>query len=249
MNRRSFLTSAGVAGGALAIPTLFTPNADAAISIDTSSLYAAAAFHGSAIGNQFRNTPNINDWKNIASATQNVVNMWKRYNLDVVLRPGFNTVTESMISASHVNCAQISKNLAPYYPMSAQQVATEIQNMLNACNLYHPGMISSALNTIRTTGMTTYLQGAVNQANVVVANWSLMPSGLSVINPLIVEPHPTEKCAYSAMGLLFAAVGLTVISIMSEGLDLIVASGWGALSFWGGIGTTGWAALHAFICK
>jgi hypothetical protein len=258
MNRRSFLTTAGAAGAAFAASPLIGQHTNPVggsgslgnLVIPTSQLAEAKAMHAVAIANRYKGLHYAQDYYNIASATAAVLAMWKQYQLDIVLRPQYDSVTESMLTIENINVAAITAAVNVYNPAVTQaQMASNINYMLARTVMGGVDYKSQVLQGIRSSGMAGYIGIAYDNA-------ITLGNGLNPAIPKMVAdagegtPHLEKEavCTWSAWGLLAAGLAFTVLTVMTDGLDLIAIAGWEAIEFWTGISLTGWATVQAVGC-
>jgi len=245
MNRRSFLTTAGAA----TIPLMLTSRKSygAPLNINQGPFWNAGAFHASTIGNYYRGVRSSNDYHNLAIVYSQMLNVWKTSNLDVVLKPQYNTVTQSMISSTlYIPIHKIGNTIRSYNPAVTDAMVTDTFNRIIYGSVINGiDYKTVVLNNIRTNGMAGYIQNA-----------AIMAGNVATLlgNPLPFYPGPNKPnpystaCKNSALGLVGFSLGLLVLTVMTDGLDLIVIAGWEAINFWANMGAGGWMLVHEMEC-
>ncbi len=245
LNRRSFLrTTAALAATAPLVLTSRKSSA-APLNINQGPFWNAGAFHASTIGNHYRGVNSVQDYHNLSILYSQMLNVWTSNKLDMILKPQYNTVTERMFNTLYIPIHSIGNSIRTYNPSVTDAMVTDSFNNLLAGSIIngvdHKVIV---LNNIRANGIASYIQSGATMAG---------QTATRLGQPLPYYPgpgkaNPYTPCQNSALGLFGLGTALIVITVMTDGLDLIVASGWAAVTYWGGVGAAGWSMVHEMMC-
>lgn len=257
MDRRSFLTKTSLAtAGGLAVATLGTPKAKAIV-VDGNLFGGAGTIHDITTANHFAGHNNYMDWHNISAIHTRILNFWKVNNMDVVLKPAYNRLTESQMYIGNLPVDRILASIQVYNPrVTRAQVYDSLQTLLT--NTVHNGVDRKVtiLNQLRTVGMAPYIQNAAYISSAIATKMGYKGPGVLPpppkptpygTAPPITDPH-NHGCEYSAWGMWSVGLALGVITIMTDGGDILAFAGWEMINYWGGRAMMGWSAIHSMYC-
>lgn len=241
-DRRSFLKGAAMASPLLAFSEIgkAQPYNFPTQPFLTSGTMEITAFTGAAEGAVSQRA-----FSNQAISILGARNIWSTYNLDQVVKQRTPLVTESMLYPyPRVNSQYIYNFYKPYFPsLTLIGMAEAIQALSRAGAAI--GLHTQVLYAMRNNGVIPYLNMAINMSNVLGSQGAVPYDNGNDI------PRTGENPGCKTDGAAILAVGtaLLVLTIMTDGLDLLVYGAvWSAVAWWGGVGVGGWSIMHAMKC-
>ena len=267
MDRRMFLSSAGAASAALAFPTILTPRKSSAQNglVYPNQFNWCGDVHANTSSNVKYNRVVPQDFTNMAASLQSVLTVWQAHNLSTVLRPGFNSVTEPMLNVAHIRDVNaILRGVRKYNPSYAlSDITTPMTRAFGNTVVNGIDYKTQVLQTIRTpNGFEYYIAQAIKQANISAQQWRPNTTALANMPPSYPGPRtPTpyfgqppigwggeQACGWDSIGVLGLGIAVLVLTIMTDGLDLLAAGIWAGIIYWAGQAAAVWSILHAIIC-
>lgn len=267
MNRRSFLTSASAAtAGGLIATRLVGQNATPPkkvtyTPVDVALFHAAGTANSLATASLIRGNATPQDFKNAAAALTAMHTNWVAAGLDKLLIPGFNQVNESDMTVAKMG-SQVTwcaNNLKVYNPsITEPQVASYLGNMLNNSVIGGIDYKTVALNDMRAGRTSQMILDEVTHLNAVAGkvpapslNASTHQYKAQIYYPPTggggsgADPGGCGELDLASFALGLAAVVLTV---MTDGLDLLAAAAWEGIAYWAGIGAAGVDITAHVVC-
>ncbi len=266
MNRRAFITSAGVTAAATTGSIVFARRATAQSSGPNTNLYVSSgAAHSIATGNSFYGSPSGSDWNNAGNSLQPVLSDWLANGLDSHVAAYVGGVNPASVKSTNMNMPLLLQSIQQFQP--AFQMA-DLQNALSGIDASPASTVSSVISTIQQQGMSSYINSTIQQApplaNAVSAKYSGGGSSGStpqnqlrrgMVNPNVArieQPPPSDgggyNCAADGMAVAAATIAFAVLTVMTMGADaVLVGAAWGAIATWGGLGTAAWGTGHYMV--
>lgn len=265
MNRRSFLsgTSSAAVVAASGGIVLLSPRRSVAQSSAPSCYAASSSAHAIAAGNGAVGTQSGNDWTNIGNSISSALSEWQASGRDATISSLCNQYSPSSISSSALPQNQILQYLQNFQP---SYTAAMVQQALGFLDSQTDAQKQTVLNNMQTQGMSYYINMLIGQSPKVAGAVNAGPSSSSPspsamrwqsagsIDPMvarITQPPPTEgnggyNCATDGALIFAAGIAFATLTVMTLGsVDVLAGAAWGAITLWGGLGTTGWGVGHA----
>jgi hypothetical protein len=243
MDRRMFFQRSGAAAAAACIPAILAESAKATpLNFNTAPYHQAATYHAICTAHQFAGVPTAVDYFNVANALSQLRVEWLATGLDQVLQPIYRHMTPYMISPQFMNIPLMANAIRTYNPGVTNALVTATLNGI----LTTPTATTAVLQYLQTPGhrMSDFLEWDINAAIAKGLSIERQPHGWPT-SPMPMGGIGPTSCEGESMAILFAGIGFAVLTVMTDGLDLLAAPAFAALGWWGGMASTGWGAWHA----
>ena len=254
MNRRTFLSSAGMVTAGAAATNLVMPRRLAAQSSGPSSTVYAASKSSANLttANTYYNPNSASYWYDSANALHSAMNDWIAGGYDAQLKPFYGSIGPSQINSGAVNQQQALANIQVYQP--AFQLP-DLQNALSFLDSQSAARKSYVIGQCAQNGLSSFMQSGIDKMNTLAAYLMQVQPQIRAPRPALAQrieqPPPPDgggggwSCEEDGAAIFMAGIAFFTLSVMTSGaFDVLAGAAWAGIGDWGTGLTIGYGAGH-----